>query len=283
MDHVPNDILMAFVDGELSDEQRTWLEARLARDPDLRSRLEPFAVTRATLPLIFDQPAREPVPQHLIALIQNGGRSATAATRSDRVVERGTGSVPSRHRPLTTEADQSGWFDRLFGGFALAPALGYAAVLLVGAGVGWIGASTLGGGDGDIVRYESGGLVASRGLLEALDQKPSGEALSADGRLITVTASFRSGDGRICRQYQVTAQAAPSFAGYACRNADGLWRVAMHTEAVSVATRDVAYGGDSGEARIVSPAVDAAVSGTMSGEPMAVGEEQELLRKRWSH
>ena len=281
MDHVPDDILMAFVDGELSGEQQAWVEARLAHDVGLRRRLEPFAVTRATLPLIFEHPLNEPVPQHLMSLIRDGVRPARGATTSSSTAADMPPAQRTSRRPSRTAQDvepNKGFLDGLFGGWSLTPAFGYAAVLLLGAGAGWMGAVSLGAGQGEAVRYENGGLVASRGLLQALDTVPSGTAQTADGLLITPASSFRSNDGRLCRQYQMVAPGTPTFAGLACRSTDGRWKVTVHTEAATVVTSEVGSGGQS---KVVAPVLDAAVTGIIAGDSMSDGEEATLIENGW--
>lgn len=294
MAHVPDDILMAFVDGELSDEQQAWLEGLLHEDATLRRRLEPFAVTRAALPVLFDQPLHEPVPDYLVAFVRDGVRppprpeaQQAAAAQVDRsgLAARGaegTRSASSAGRGLTQ------WLSGLFEGPGLSfgPALGYAAVLLLGVGTGWFGAGYFThGGDSALVRYENGSLIAAEGLIQALDTLPSGGTLDAPGPggrplLISPVVSFRTFDGRVCRQYQILAKEAPSFAGLACRAQDGIWRVTLHSEApASSTTIQTSYDR---QPKLVVPALDAAVDRMIEGEPLAQQDEDSLIRRSWS-
>jgi len=58
-----DELLSAYLDGELSPEERTRLEARLVADPDLRARLEAM---RRTVDLVRDLPQVEPPRNFLL-------------------------------------------------------------------------------------------------------------------------------------------------------------------------------------------------------------------------
>ena len=59
MPSYPDELLMAYADGELSPEEARAFEARLAADPALRQRLEPFTSTSASLSGLFDRALTE--------------------------------------------------------------------------------------------------------------------------------------------------------------------------------------------------------------------------------
>ena len=54
MDNISDEVLMAFADGALSETEHARVAARVAADPGLEARLQPFAVTRTALPALFE-------------------------------------------------------------------------------------------------------------------------------------------------------------------------------------------------------------------------------------
>jgi hypothetical protein len=282
MVHVPDDLLMAFVDGELSPEERNWLEGVLAVDADLRRRLEPFAITRAALPVIFDAPLHAPIPDRLIDTIRMAGRAESAAPRVSPV-----GQTASRRPAVPARA---GWLETLFPmGFG-APALGYAAVLMIGLSGGWFVKAALdsaGSSAQSLVASDGAGLFASGYLQKALDRQPSGKELPVPGQSSNVRAvrTFRGTDGVFCRQYQVRDAAGRALDGFACREEGGKWRLTFNSKsdgqggamAGGVAT-EASHGSDDA---IVSPEIRAEIA-RIDGEVATNEEEAFLIANGWA-
>jgi anti-sigma factor RsiW len=67
MSERPSDeMLVAFLDGELDEAELASLEAWLEREPSLRARLKLLAETTSLVRESFDEVLREPVPAHLL-------------------------------------------------------------------------------------------------------------------------------------------------------------------------------------------------------------------------
>ena len=62
--------LMAYVDGELDAQQRAAIDAALAQDASLSARLEQHRSLRSRLQSAHAHMLAEPVPPHLLALLQ---------------------------------------------------------------------------------------------------------------------------------------------------------------------------------------------------------------------
>jgi anti-sigma factor RsiW len=288
MVHVPDEKLMAFVDGELASEEREWLETLLAADIGLRRRLEPFLVTRATLPIIFDQPMREPIPARLINAISNSGAQSAPAFAAERVIPAHVNVAARQDYSRSVEADP-GFFERVMSvimpaGPSFGPALAYAAVLAVGLGAGWYTKSvTSPGGADDFVIYQSEGLVASGKLQEALNTAQSGQIVTASGEPASLPAiqpvlTFRGLDGQLCRKFQIVASEAKRFTGYACRQDGGAWQVKVHSESLG-GTSEV---GLSDMAKPSLPPLDGAIDQTIGAQALAPDEEVQLMQNGWS-
>ncbi len=280
MAHVPDDILMAFVDGELSGEECAWLEGLLATDPVLRRRLEPFAVTRAALPIIFDQPMREAVPTRLLDVVNTAGLKPARAT-----------PPPIRTYSREPVASEKTLFEKLAEfvmptGLRFGPAMAYAAVLAVGVGAGWLAGANSSPGEGadQFVIYERGGLTASGKLQEALNTLQTNKVLTVAGAdaafpSIKPTLSFRSMDGGYCRQYEIAGSETQRFAGYACRADGSTWRIAFHTETLGGGTAQISFND---QPKLTVPPLEAAIDRTIEGEQLTADEEAQAISNGWT-
>ncbi len=279
MVHVPDDILMAFVDGELSEKEVHWLEGMLAADPQLRRRLEPFAVTRAALPVVFSAPLHEPVPDRLVDAVLDTG------------LPNRTGPLPRGASAGSTglQAFMERWFPapaRLSSGFS------YAGMLLVGIATGWLVGGLMAGSGNDVVKSRGGQMIADGRLQEALEHLPQGSIAGSLGKSVAVrpVATFRGEEGQICRQYLGTQGQERGFAGLACRDEGGLWRVKLHSElppsetvtleggAAMPASHDVGRAADS---MAIAPVIDAAARELTGGNRLAPADEDYFIKKGW--
>jgi hypothetical protein len=176
-----DDMLMAFVDGELDDLSRARVERAIAEDPALKARLAAQQRLRARLAAHYAPAAAEEVPERLRALLESEAPVADLAAARAR-----------RARPL--------WQN-----FAA-----LAATLVLGLAVG----RTLLAPGGGPVGVEGGVMVARGALADALDsQLASAQAPDAATR---IGVSFAAADGRLCRTFDGAAAA-----GLACRGDHG--------------------------------------------------------------
>ncbi|NHM18526.1 hypothetical protein [Tritonibacter mobilis] len=196
-DHIPDEVLMAYADGELPADEAATLEARLSEDADLAARVRVFSASAAALQGLkhADTPATMPagLEQALRARVSSAAADAPAMVAADPVPAGNVVAFPQRRVPL--------WTGALAATVALAVGLG--AGLLAGKGTG------PGGNAGPV--------------FAALDSLPSGAVTTlADGTELRMVASFNSSDGALCREYEQTSQNATGQLTVACR-AQGAW------------------------------------------------------------
>jgi hypothetical protein len=268
---IPDEMLMAYADGELTDAERDALENILFQDPVLRDRLEPFVETRLKLSYAFDHMLHEPVPDRLVAAI------SLAAAKPQPAEEVVRTSWYANIRETFANA-----FTSTFP-YGMSPlvAASAAALFVIGGAAGWIGGRVFEAPG--LIAVTDQGLVASGSLARALETLPSGVA-SATGSgathgSVTPVLSFRSRNDGFCREYRVKgAASAPDFAGLACRGSDGTWRLALHTETPKAE-------GDFGSYQTATsasvPAVDALTEGLISGDAFGRDDEAAILARGW--
>ena len=196
-DHIPDEVLMAYADGELPADEAATLEARLSEDADLAARVQVFSASAAALQGLkhADTPATMPagLEQALRARVASAAVDAPAMVAADPVPAGNVVAFPQRRVPL--------WTGALAATVALAVGLG--AGLLAGKGTG-----------------PSGGADP---VFAALDSLPSGAVTTlADGTELRMVASFNSSDGALCREYEQIGQNATGQLTVSCRD-QGAW------------------------------------------------------------
>jgi len=173
---IDDDLLMAFVDGELDEVNRARVERAIAEDPALRARLEQQRKLRATLAAFYDPTADEQVPERFRAMLDTNVVDFAAA--------RGR-----RPRPVWQSL------------------MALAATLLLGLAIG----RTLVMPAPGPVGIANGTMVAQGPLAAALDtQLASAQSPDAATRIGT---SFAAADGRLCRTFDSAALAGVACRG----------------------------------------------------------------------
>ena len=162
---VDDEMLMAFVDGELDEIAGARIERQAAEDPELRRRIEIQRRLRSRIAAHYAPVAEEPVPDRFSALLKSEVIDLASARPRRRL---------------------AGWQN-----------LGaIAASLVVGLFAGqWLQL----GGSGPVTAGQ-GGLIAQGGLAQALDTQLASEPTA--GAQARVGISFASTDGRMCRTFE---------------------------------------------------------------------------------
>lgn len=187
---IDDEMLMAFVDGELGGAEREAVERALQADPTLRDKIEAQRRLRVTLSDHYGPVASEEVPERLLAML--------GATKAEHVTS--LGAARERRKGST-----STW--RNFGAIAATLAVGVLAGQLIPSR------------DGGQIGTANGVLVAEGGLAAALDtQLASAQAPNAPAR---IGISFEDREGRLCRTFDAAA-----LSGLAC-NTNERWAVIM--------------------------------------------------------
>ena len=216
--NLTDEVLCAYLDGELSPEARVALERQLLSEPGARVRLDRFRESDDRLRRALALPSE---------------------AAADPLVQLLTGDASGNVRPIRTSGPR-----RFLAPIGLALAATVAGLAI---GFAWRGAL-----DASAPSDAVSGLVLSGGLHEALDRNPSG--LSRAG--VTVLFTFRREDGVPCRQFE-TADARVSSDGVVCRGPGKRWRVSAWREMPLAAGGYRSAGGDESPVEAVVDALDA--------------------------
>ena len=239
-----DEIVMAYVDGELDVATRTALEAALAQDAELAARIARHRGLRRRLSAALDPVLDEPVPARL----------RDAASRP---------AAPPGHdvlalRRARAAAPRWSW-----------PQWGALAAALV---VGVLLRPLLPLSSGADLYTRAGRLLAGGSLARGLSQQLAGSQ-TADAA-VQIGVSFRATAGGYCRTFVLRDQGA--LAGLACRE-HGRWQL-QALAAIPPAPR----GDYRPAAAALPPAVTHAVDELMSGEPLDAAQERSARDAGWN-
>ena len=253
MVHVPDELIMAYADGQVSPEERAWLESILAVDQAVRTRLDVYVATGPGQFSAFDAMLTAPIPERLIAAV-NGTRTAAQAAAPRRSL-----------------------LDRIFpNGFGLMPAVGYAAALALGVGIGSAMLSSP-NTKAPLIVADREGFIASGELQVALDTQVSGDKKRVSEGDIRPVLTVRDGDGRVCRHYEIV-QRRKGPQGLACRERDGKWRITVLTGGEGSATaRNASQGGSD----VLDGVIDTAIKSMPAHSELTGAEEAYLIQQGW--
>jgi len=251
MNPIDDDILQAYVDGELDAVTAAEINAALAHDTALAERVQRARDLHAQLRAMFDPVLEEPVPEHLFALL----RPATSKA-----------SNPIEPLGVTASKDVLGNAHRhvVRRRWALGAALAASIVLSALSLWWWRPADVL-------TRTQNGQPYAAGTLAHTLDQALASEP---DAHApIAIGLSFRGTDGHVCRTFVVRTP--PSRAGLACHGDSG-WALAVLGPMTS---------SENGEwrqaATALTPDVQAGVDQRLSGSVFDATQERAARDAGW--
>lgn len=199
----PDEVLMAYADGELDAKTSRAVEEALAEDSALAERLKIFTGTGAILKRAASERGLDPVPDGLMTRV-NATLDAAREAEQKTVVP-----FPSTARPR--------WHP-----IALAASI----LLAIGLGAGWVMDS---GQPAPTVV-----LLETEGLDQALSDLRSGETRILTGGEAHIIASFLDADGILCREYELNRGSRQTFVSVACHT-DAGWQTRL---AIATASGD---------------------------------------------
>lgn len=262
-----DEILMAFADGALPEDERRTIEAYLAHDEEARRIVESFQSTSALAREAFDEAMSAPPPADLVARIlaapprQIGGADTGAA---------GIGSATVVPLPTQTRrrAAMPEWLPLPLAA-SIALVIGLAAGFLAGRG---------GPSNPAVAGIVLGPLGAETAVARVLDTATSG----ATADRIAIIATFRDRGGRVCRELELLSehagQPAPEVAAVACRGPEGIWAV---EGAARIARARAAGSGFEPSGVRERDALQGLLDMLGAGAALSPQEERTLIERGW--
>jgi hypothetical protein len=252
---IPDELLAAYVDGELQGAERARIEQAIAQDTQLAQRVAQQRALRTRLRGAFDGVLQEAVPQRLVQAVKHGTQAGPAQVidlarvRADRA-RRGSGQRSVKVRRFAIAASL---------------AVGLAAGVLIQR----LSVS------GALTEFHDGSLLARGALAVALNTQLAGAAPS--GAQVRVGLSFKARNGNYCRTFSLSGSRA--LMGLACREQEQ-WQVLnlLGTEGASLTGngQNLRMAGSS-----LPPALLQAVNERISGEPLNAAAEARARSNGW--
>ena len=256
-----DEVLMAYADGQLDEQQSAAIRQAVATDEEVRERVDLFRQSTVLLQEAYDAPLREPVPQRLVDTVLNYNPPSPPPGIGERLAT----------------------FFRITPGWRPAHALVAMGILAIGVGLGYLFPRDI-----SPVRLDLS--VAQKGdaFHRGLDTTASGQSFTLDPQGVRVlpVATFQDKSNAFCRPYDVFAvgdQGAPLAQGIACRNVSGQWdtKVYIATGPKAPETEDPLPG------YVPASADDhgfvmAIADQLMAAPPLSLEDESELMAKGWN-
>jgi hypothetical protein len=243
-----DEILMAFVDGELDAKRHAEVAAAIEKDPALARRVEQQRVLRAKVAGAFAKVLSQPVPENLTRVARSSAASESAASRGNVL------QFPAR----SARAPAAPWRAREW--VAMAASLG------LGVLIAW---KVLAPGDDAPIVAGNGALVAHGELARALDTQLASEQRAEEPVIIGLT--FKTRDGNYCRSFVLRAT---KTAGLACR-AGSDWQVPV-TDSAVISSGDLQQASSA-----VAPAILRAIEARGVGVALDAEGEKSALQSGW--
>ncbi|HRD77397.1 MAG TPA: hypothetical protein PK264_15935 [Hyphomicrobiaceae bacterium] len=259
-------MLVQYADGELDEAKRREIEAYLASDPKAAELVNRLQKSAALLKQAFEVPASSPVPDRLIAVLQESPAARPGVVDAEHT----TTITPIGRRRLS----QRGMF--------LPMAMAASLALVVGAGVGF-GLRDF--RSPSISTVIAAGPVASGSALARLLHSRTtgeGEQIGAGARRIEVVGTFRDRTGRPCREIEQLdgkdTSTAPELAAIACADGAGGWVVEGVVRVAASATPDGKFRPSGADEK---DALKALLIALGAGAAVSPSEERGLIQRSW--
>lgn len=256
----PDEVLMAYVDGELDAPTRKAVDAAMALDRGLAARIERQRVLRQAVQAAYEPVLDEPMPQRLLDLASGGAPTSAPADRAG-LASRGRRNPWPRH-----------WTWLEWGAMAASVAIG---VLAGSALMGVPREETdVAGRRPDLV-VDGASLRARGALAQALSEQLA--ATQAPVAPVKVGLSFLTRTGEYCRTFALEREGdTVRLGGLACRSG-GEWRL----ELIARDDRPATQGEFRSAAAGVPPAVMRAIEERIEGSTLDADAEREAQRRAW--
>lgn len=289
---IPEELVMAYVDGELDEPERAAERAQviaaMEQDPEVMRRVEQHRALRRQMRATFDPVLDEPVPDRLVAAIRSARTNAPAGTPADRAGARecasprsgegtsgatasGNGKVADLGRVRAERAAASAARQEQRRATWSWPQWGaIAASLVIGAVAGHFALNSPELGP---IGSRDGQLVAQGDLAEALSTQLA--STQSETQSVQIGTSFKAKSGDYCRTFVL--HAGNPVGGMACR-AGERWNV---NTLARVEAAPATNGGYRPAGSEMPAAVRAAVEEQIVGDPLDSSAEEQAKNTGW--
>ena len=260
---IDDELLTAYLDGELDSKARVEVERQLELSPALAERLEKLQQTDQRLKQGYQSIDQRPMPESVLKMLEDF--PATQETSANIL------SFPNKNRSV---ARTPVW--------QIAAAASVALVIGIGIGRSLFLPETSSPGQSmKLAEVGTGPVQTDSALFAMLENQPSAEPVTFDGESGTVATplmSFQNKNGDYCRDFSVTTKTQGTRA-VACKG-NHQWTVQV---AVATAGYDTGNTGTYQTAsQTATPVIDSAIQKMIDGDALGMEQEKKAIRAHWN-
>ncbi len=254
---ITDQMLSAYIDGELELFEVEIVEEQLARNKGLRDHVDRLNAVNSLLNQAFS--IEKDVPEKLCKLVEN--------SRVD--LENVTAFRSKKEKSQKKSSN-----------FYIPTAIAASITLVLGVMFGYWTQSTPEKNELDAILVSN--IDGHSELYDVLENSPSSTSVKLIGRdnqeiMIEPLLSFKSVNGDYCREFDIH-DSNKALAGIACREADATWRLEIIVASDTQPSADGKYQLSSGQDK---EALDYVARNLMSNGPLSKTEEADLIARQW--
>jgi len=258
MTQLTDELIMAYVDGELEEDLSRQVKEAIEKRPELLQQAQMFRDSGTMLKGVYDSPLHETIPERLIKTVK-GSRQESPWLRIRNLL-RSFMQIPT-------------WLP--------AHGVAFILILLFGGAMGYLGSGMISPRNGSFPF-----LLTSEGFSRGMERTISGQTFTLDGRSIQVTpiATFVDKSGRYCRQYELMSKKGGRIKvaqGVAFRKQSGTWQmwifVVSESHGSSTNTRNNTYVPAAGK----DDSFDQMIDQVMAAPPFTPQQEKKIINEGW--
>ncbi len=257
---ITDELLSAYLDGELSVEEIAEIAAEIEKSPELANRIEIMRLNDKSIAQAYHSIDSKPMPDSIMTMLEDFPESQKKA-------------LPFRKKSsFRTEAPI--W----------QMAMAATILLFIGFGAGRTlmpANTTKDTASEQVIAQQNSGIIGPENALYAvLENQPSASsfALSANNdAIITPSMTFRTNENIYCREYSVTTQKS-STQNVACR-VENTWVVKISVGTTGkVLPEDGTYQTAS---QMDNSAITAVIKELMAGDALSADDEVKIIKQNW--
>ena len=261
---ITEQILTAYVDGELEGSDKKTVEEQTAKDNQIRTQVESLKSIDRLINAAF--PIHEDVPEQLIEAVTQGSINENNNTAKNNVIPLfGRHKKPGLSKAVT----------------AIPYAVAASITLVVGIMFGYLANTPNDRNVLDSVLVSE--INTHSRLYEVLENSPSStpSKITSENNqefIIEPLLSFKSVNGDYCREFDIHNNDKKTLAGIACREQDATWRLEIMVASDTQPNNYDIYQLSSGQDE---EALDQVADNLMSNDPLSKTEEEILINNNW--
>lgn len=265
---ITDEILNAYLDGELTVDEIAEVAKQIEASPDLSKRMENMRINDKSFAQSFHEIDTKPMPDNIMAILDGFPKQQQEKTNKN------DSNVVSFKKKIPFQTNISLWQTAIAASIAL--------FIGIGAGRGLIPSTSQTDITADqVLAQQTSGIIGEGNMLyDVLENQPSSTPLTLianNNTFVIPTMTFRNEENGYCREYRVMAPNS-STQNVACRIEDK-WIVKLSVGLEAEQAND--EGLYQTASQVDDPLVTAIIAGMITGDPLSADNETIIMNNNW--